>query len=152
MIPDLALIPKFNLSIKPETISALKKYCDAFCLTNTLGFKEKEDGNWWKKLFPKEKSPLIKRFNGKFNGGLSGAPLFPLLIRWLEEMQKHDKSISIIAGGGIMNRDNIDELSKFKIVKGIALGSVTTLRPWRLQSLIDYGNEVFGRKYYSNSN
>lgn len=152
MIPGLALIPKFNLSIKPETISKLKKYCDAFCLTNTLGFKEKEDEDWWKKLFPKEKSPLAQRFNGKFNGGLSGAPLFPPLVRWLEEMQEHDKSVTIIAGGGIMTKNDIYRLSQIKIVKGIALGSVTTLRPWRLQSLINYGNEIFGRKYYSNLN
>ncbi len=145
MVPDLILIPKFNLLIEPETIVSLKPYCDAFCLTNTIGFGEKESRGWWKKLFPREKSPLTKHFGGRFKGGLSGAPLFPLLTAWLREMQRYDNTVSIIAGGGIMRKKDIFRLSQFKIVKGIALGSVATLRPWRMRSLIKYGNQIFSK-------
>lgn len=144
-IPELILVPKFNLLIKPETISILKSYCDAFCLTNTVGFGEMEDSINWKKLFPKEISPLSKHFRGKFKGGLSGKPLFSLLINWLEKMEEYDDTVTIIAGGGIMNKSNIFKLSQFKIVHGIALGSVATIRPWRLRSLIKYGNQILSK-------
>ena len=145
-IPELILIPKFNLLIKPETISILKFYCDAFCLTNTVGFGEMENSINWKKLFSKEESPLTKHFGGKFKGGLSGKPLFPLLVKWLEKMQEYDNKVIIIAGGGIMKKRDIFKLSQFKIVHGVALGSVATIRPWKLQSLIKYGNEIFERR------
>jgi len=145
-IPELILIPKFNLLIEPETISILKFYCDAFCLTNTIGFGEMEDSVDWKKLFPNEKSPLTKHFGGKFKGGLSGKPLFPLLVKWIDKMQKYDNTVIIIAGGGIMQKRDILKLSQFKIIHGVALGSVATIRPWRLQSLIKYGNEIFERR------
>ncbi|MFA6354981.1 MAG: hypothetical protein WCW65_00965 [Candidatus Paceibacterota bacterium] len=145
-LPELILIPKFNLLVEPETISALKFYCDAFCLTNTIGFGEMEDSIEWKKLFPSGKSPLTKYFGGKFKGGLSGKPLFPLLVEWLEKMQEYDDTVIIIAGGGIMEKKDIFKLSQFKIVHGVALGSVATIRPWRLQPLIKYGNEIFERR------
>jgi dihydroorotate dehydrogenase len=150
LIPDLILIPKLNLLFEPNTVIAIKPYCDAFCFTNTLEFGKKESRKWWKKLFPKEKSPLRKHFGGRFSGGLSGAPLFPVLVSWLENMERLDDSIIIIAGGGIMRKKDILRLSKFKIVHGVALGSVATIRPWRLQSLIRYGNGVFKRRIIEN--
>jgi len=146
MIPNLILIPKFNLLVEPETVVAVKPYCDAFCFTNTLEFGKKESKEWWKKLFPKEKSPLLKHFGGRFSGGLSGAPLFPLLVKWLEKMEQYDDTVVIIAGGGIMKKKDILKLSKFKIVHGVALGSVAILRPWRLESLINYGNKIFKKR------
>ncbi len=143
MIPDLVLIPKLNLLFDQKTVVAIKPYCDAFSITNTLEFGKGESRAWWKRLFPKEKSPLLKYFSGRFSGGLSGAPLFPLLLSWLKKMEKIDDSIIIIAGGGIMRKKDILKLSEFKVVHGVALGSVATLRPWRLQSLIKYGNKIF---------
>jgi len=147
-IPELILIPKFNLLIEPETISTIKFYCDAFCLTNAISFGEMENNLDWRKLFLKGKSPLTKYFGEKFKGGLSGKPLFPLLVDWLEKMQKYDDSVIIIAGGGIMKKEDILKLSQFKIVHGVALGLVATIRPWRIQSLIKYGNKIFKKRFF----
>ena len=143
--PELILIPKFNLLIDQEVIIALKPYCEAFCLTNTIPFGEMENSVDWKKYFSKNKSPLLKHFGGKFKGGLSGRPLFPLLVKWLEKMEKYDDTVIIIEGGGVMKKRDILKLSQFKIVHGVALGCVATLRPWRIQSLIKYGNKIFTR-------
>lgn len=145
MLPDVPLIPKFDLTIKPETISKIKPYCDAFCISNTLAFGKMMSESWWKKLFRKGTSPLLKNFGGKFSGGLSGAPLFPLLIHWLKKMEEHDPTVVIIAGGGIMKKDDIRQLVQFDCVQGIALGSVAILRPWRLRSLIKFGNKIFSK-------
>jgi len=146
MLPYVPLIPKFDLSVEPETIVLLKPYCDAFCIGNTLAFGKKPDEINWYKLFKNGKSPLLKYFGGKFAGGLSGTPLFPPLVKWLEKMEAYNSSVSIIAGGGIMTKKNILLLSQYKIVKGIALGSVAILRPWRMQSLINYGNKIFSQR------
>ena len=145
-LPGVVLIPKYDLLIEPETIVALKPYCDAFCIANTLAFGKKADEVNWKKLFKGGVSPLLKYFGGRFSGGLSGAPLFPLLTDWLQRMEAVDPTVTIIAGGGIMKKKDILRLSQFKIVHGVALGSVAILRPWRLQGLIQYGNKIFSNR------
>jgi len=142
-LPKVPLIPKFDLMIKPKIISELKEYCDAFCIGNSLGFGSHVNGLHWDKLFKDSKSPLTKHFDGKFKGGLSGRPLFPVLVDWLEEMQEYDSSVKIIAGGGIMKKADITTLSKFSIVKAVALGSVATLRPWRMRGLINHARKLF---------
>jgi dihydroorotate dehydrogenase len=147
MLPGVVLIPKFAFTVAPETISRLQPYCDAFCIGNTIPFGQIEDQVDWQKLFKGGISPLIKQLmkyvKGIFPGGLSGAPLFPVLVNWLERMEAHDPNVVIIAGGGIMKKKHIDRLRGFCIVKAIALGSVAITRPWRLQSLIKYGNEGY---------
>jgi len=150
ILPGVPLIPKFDLLVEPETISRLKPYCDAFCVANTIPFGKKESAQWWCRLFRDGRSPLVQQLSpyvkGTFEGGLSGAPLFPVLVKWLEEMEKHDSSVSIIAGGGIMKKKDIKRLSEFRIVRGVALGSVAIMRPWRLQGLIRYGNQIFSER------
>jgi dihydroorotate dehydrogenase len=142
-LPNVPLIPKFDLLVEWDTIIALKKYCDAFCISNTIPFGKKEDEVSWKNLFKKGHSPLLKYFNGKFSGGLSGAPLFPVLEKWLDMMNIIDGSVVIIAGGGIMTRTDIHKLMQFHVVHGVALGSVAILRPWRIAQLIHFGNLAF---------
>jgi len=142
-LPDVPLIPKFDLLVEPATIVSLKRYCDAFCIANTVPFGKKEGQVAWRRLFKKGRSPLLKHFNGKFSGGLSGAPLFPVLRTWLDVMNITDGSVVIIAGGGIMTRGDIHQLMQFHIVHGVALGSVAILRPWRLARLIHFGNLAF---------
>lgn len=148
--PDMPLIPKFDLTIELETIAELKPYCDAFMISNTLAFGKKSEWVNWSQLFKGGISPLKKYFNGKFEGGLSGAPLFPLLLDWLTRMEEADPTVKIIAGGGIMEKADIKKLSEFSIVKGIALGSVAILRPWRVKGLIDYGNKIFSQRKNNN--
>lgn len=145
-LPGAPLILKFDLLVEPETIVALKPYCDAFMISNTLAFGKKSEHVNWKKLFRGGVSPLLKHFQGRFSGGLSGAPLFPLLIEWLKRMQSYDSTVVIIAGGGIMKKADIAKLAQFKIVHAVALGSVAILRPWRVQGLINYGNKIFSQR------
>lgn len=143
--PTTPLIPKFDLLFEPETIIAIKPYCDAFLIGNTLPFDKKKSQSWWQNLFPTG-SPLKKYFKGKFLGGLSGKPLFPILLEWVQKMEQADSTVTIIAGGGIMTKSDIDKLSQYQCVKGIALGSVAIVRPWRLQGLIKHANNIFSQK------
>lgn len=153
-LPQAVLIPKFDLLVEPETIVALKEYCDAFCISNSIPFLKKEPRLWWIQLFGGDVSPLVEQLKRKsegkikmdFSGGLSGLPLFPVLVGWINEMEKVDPTVSIIAGGGIARKANILLLSKFKIVKGVALGSIAILRPCRMRGLIRYGNKIFAAR------
>jgi dihydroorotate dehydrogenase len=145
LMPDTPLIFKLDLTISQQVVSQLQKHCDAICMGNTLAFGKKMPDTWWTKLFPNG-SPLAKIFGESFKGGLSGKPLFPVLVDWLREMDHIDPTVTIIAGGGIMTKDNITRLSKFRCVKAVALGSVAITRPWRMQSLIDHGKNIFSYK------
>ena len=145
MIPELVIIVKYDLTVTPETIVAVKPYCSAFCIGNSLGFGKLMSGEWWKKYFPNG-SPLAKYFGEKFPGALSGIPLFELLMQWLIKMERKDDSVVIIAGDGVFRKKDIERLSLIKIVHGVALGSVANLRPWRMHSLITYGNKIFRKR------
>lgn len=147
LMPDTPLIFKLDLTIDQQVVSKLQKHCDAICMGNTLAFGKLPEKVKWQNLF-KNGSPLVKLFGEKFSGGLSGQPLYPVLIDWLKEMDRIDPTVTIIAGGGIMTKDNITQLSKFRCVKAIALGSVAIVRPWRLQSLIRHGNNMLNYKNY----
>lgn len=144
LMPDTPLIFKLDLTISPQVVSQLQKHCDAICMGNTLAFGKLPEQVQWKKLF-KKGSPLTRIFGESFQGGLSGMPLFPVLINWLQEMEHIDPTVVIIAGGGIMTKDDITTLSEFKCVKAVALGSVAIVRPWRLKGLIEYGNKIFSK-------
>lgn len=147
LMPDTPLIFKLDLTISQQVVSQLQKHCDAICMGNTLAFGKLPEQVQWKKFF-RNGSPLARIFGTNFQGGLSGQPLFPVLIDWLKEMDRVDPNVTIIAGGGIMTKDNITRLSKFRCVKAIALGSVAITRPWRMQSLINHGKNIFSYKNY----
>jgi dihydroorotate dehydrogenase len=142
-MPNVPLIPKFDLRVEPATIAALKDYCDAFCIANAVPFGEMRNQVFWYQLFENGRSPLVKHFGENFKGGLSGAPLFPVLEAWLAKMTEFDADVSIIAGGGIMASCDIKALMQYKVVKGVALGTVAILRPWRLHGLMKAGNAGF---------
>lgn len=143
LLPNgIELWVKFNALVDELVLIELKDYCDGYIISNTIPFGEAKEFIDWKKLFPKG-SPLPKRLKANFEGGLSGAPVFPVLIDCLKRISVTDPTVNIIAGGGILNKKQIDELAKFRIVQGIALGCVALLRPWRLKSLIEYGNKIF---------
>ena len=146
-LPQVPIIPKFDLLIDQEVIVQLKPYFDAFMIGNTLPFGKKMNSSWWKNLFPNG-SPLLKHFGGKFSGGLSGKPLFPILVGWLQKMEELDPTVTIVAGGGITTKADITTLSEFQCVKAVALGSVAITRPWRMQGLINHGNKIFSQRKF----
>lgn len=135
------LIPKFNLLIGTEVARYIATHpaCDAICVSNTIPFGQLPNDIDWKKFGGKE-SPL-KKYGG---GGLSGRPLFPLLCRWLADV---DRNINfpkpILAGGGIMSAKDIVTLSKFEYVTGVSIGSGVIRYPWRVQGMIKTANHLF---------
>jgi hypothetical protein len=140
---NVPLMPKINLTVSPQAAIEVAKHpaCDALCTTNAIAFEKMGDDIDWKLLFPKG-SPL-KQFGG---GALSGRLLFPLVAHWTAEAIEGGFSKPLNIGGGIMQKADISELvNECGLRPGtdsIFLGTVAMTRPWRVQSLIDHGNNV----------
>lgn len=146
-LPGKEIWVKFNALVHEDVLIFLKGRCAGFIISNAIPFGEAPQLIDWDELFP-EGSPIHKRLGndqqGKpILGGLSGMPVFPFLIDCLRRISVKDPTLNIIAGGGILKKWQIDELAKFRIVQGIALGCVALLRPWRLKNLIRHGNKIF---------
>lgn len=141
---DIPLMVKINLLVPINAMKAIADHpeCDAICLTNTLPFGELPASVPWEKLFPNG-SPL-KEFGG---GGLSGEPLFRLVVEYVDEARQRGINIPFNAGGGILKPNNVDTLVEAGLKRGrdsIFVGSVAMLRPWRVRGVINRAHQRLG--------
>lgn len=150
LLPGVDIRIKFNMLISVDALKAIQPHCNKFMISNTVPFGDTTLGISWEKYFPNGESPLPKRLGKDFAGGFSGKPLFTYLHYAMEKINKALPDLDVIAGGGIWDRENIRDLSEFKIVTGVAIGTVALLRPWRTQSLIRYGNKLFEEREENN--
>lgn len=105
--------------------------CDGFVCSNTVPWGKLPDQIDWRSLFGSETSPLA-HLGG---GGLSGAPLLPLVARWIRDARAQGISSAIVGGGGVLSPGCADVLVDAG-ADAIELGSVSMLRPWRVRSII----------------
>lgn len=89
----------------------------------------------WGALFGTFISPL--HYLG--GGGLSGRPLFPLMLEYISELRQLGFEKEIMAGGGILTESDISNVLAVGANK-IQLGSVSLLRPWRIKNIIKFAN------------
>jgi dihydroorotate dehydrogenase len=139
---DIPIIIKINLLVPMEAVKGIADHpsCDAICITNALPFGELPTKVPWDKWFP-HGSPLAE-FGG---GGLSGAPLFPLLLDFVQTMIWSDIQKPIIAGGGITHPDQVNKLVRAGLrpsIDAISIGSIAMLRPWNIPGTIDRAHEL----------
>lgn len=133
----IPLVAKINVLVSHDVALRIQdhKACDAICNSNTIKFGEMSDRIDWEKLWGIYGSPL-KKFGG---GGLSGAPLFPLVVEWIKEARKKGFYKPIVACGGILSSQ--DARCMFDAgADAIQIGSVSILRPWRVQGIIASAN------------
>jgi dihydroorotate dehydrogenase len=135
---NVPLIPNFGPDVDSDAILeiATHKACDAISIANTVKWGRIPHQIQWHKLWG-GKSPL-EHLGG---GGLSGAPLFPVVRRLVKEIIGLGLRKPLIAGGGILSRDDASELMTLGAA-GIKLGTVGMLKPWRVQGIIRYINEL----------
>ncbi|MFA7192086.1 MAG: hypothetical protein WC089_02185 [Candidatus Paceibacterota bacterium] len=133
----IPLVPKINALLDPGIAFEIMDHpaCDALCVSNTIPFGQGPSGKIdWSKYGPKGKSPLERK---KYPpGGLSGAPIFPLVVDWLRHASELKNSKPIIAGGGVMDKESVEILAQYPNVEAISIGSVAFLRPGRVRGII----------------
>jgi len=117
---------------------------DYLMLSNTIPWLELPDLIDWKKLFGSEISPLNNR-GFKQPGGLSGWPLLPIVEMWIREARAYGITMIIIAGGGILYPDDINRLD-LAGADAYSIGSVTFLRPWNVQPIIQRIHQIHARR------
>ena len=129
----IPLIAKFNLltpMVLLRDVAALPMV-DALCMTNSIPWGTLEDKIPWAALFGSLESPLA-HYGG---GGLSGAPLFPLVRDWVVSARQAGIMKPIIACGGILTPENATELLSVG-ASAVEIGSAAILRPWRVADII----------------
>ncbi len=136
----IPLMPKLSVTTPPSTAAQIAEHpaCDALCVSNTIPWGQLSDSISWKDLFGTAESPL-ENYGG---GGLSGAPLMPLVEAWVKEARKAKITKPINAGGGILCANDVTRL-KNAGASSIFVGSAAFLRPWRVRSIIKRAHQIF---------
>lgn len=136
---DIPLMFKLSVTTPVAVIKDIAAHpdLDGLCISNTIPYGMFPKIINWKKLFGKE-SPL-KDLGG---GGLSGAPILPLVIKWLREAKGSGIKIPINVGGGIMCPNDVDEVFA-ACADSVFIGSMAMLRSWRVKATISRAFELF---------
>jgi dihydroorotate dehydrogenase (NAD+) catalytic subunit len=135
---NVPLMPKYSIAAAPiEAIMELQEHsnCDAICVSNTISFGSAQVD--WEKTWGNKISPLA-HIGG---GGISGKVLRPLVCEWIKNIRNAGFTKPINGGGGILKKSDVDEFHKAG-ASSIFLGSVATLRPWRVGGIINHANQL----------
>lgn len=137
------LMAKFSVTTRPEEAAEIAEVraCDAVCVSNTVPWGKLPERIDWKGLFDTETSPLA-RFGG---GGLSGAPLLPIVADWVHRIRALGFRKPINAGGGILGPDDVWTLAGAG-ADAVFLGSIAMLRGWRVRETIMAAKYCFAGK------
>ena len=138
----IAIILK--ISVEMPALNVLRfgehKNCHAICTSNTVNFGSMPEKIDWKKMFP-DGSPLLKRnLNIRKPGGLSGAPLLPLVIEQIKTLRKAGFKKHINGGGGILHKSDVDKIIEAG-ADSISIGSVAFLNPLAVPGIIRRAKE-----------
>jgi len=110
--------------------------CDALCVSNSIPWGTFPDRIDWTGLFG-ARSPL-EQFGG---GGLSGAPILPIVVDWIKKAFAGGLRKPLNAGGGITKPSDVDLLVSAG-ARSIFVGSIAILRGWRLKKTINHANAL----------
>lgn len=137
----LATLIKLNALVPVATANQMTAHggCDAIVMSNTIPWGQLPDRIDWKGLFGTAVSPIAK-YGG---GGLSGTPLLPIVTDWIRAARAAGIQKPIVGCGGILSKEDAGRMLDAG-ASAIELGSVSILRPWRVQGIIRYVNERLG--------
>lgn len=145
------LVVKLNVLVDPARAIEISKHpaCDALCISNTVPFGELSDKIDWHSIFPIG-SPLVRHNPAFGNGGLSGKPLLPLVIDWLQHAFDAGLKKPINAGGGILEANDVDFLVENTSLRpgidSVFIGSIAMLNPLGIRSTIRRAHKLLGQQ------
>lgn len=136
---DVPLLVKVGAHQAPGVIREIADHpaCDGVVCSNSIPWGLLPDLIDWRKLFGRIDSPLA-HLGG---GGLSGAPLLPVVSAWVKSLRRTGFRKPIVGGGGILSRDDVTRVLESG-ADAIEVGSASILRPWRVRGIIHRAIEV----------
>lgn len=137
---EVPIVVKLSIETSPRDAMQIAEHraCAAIHVSNTVKWGRLPHLIDWKGLFGTNESPLAK-YGG---GGLSGAPLLPLVASWVVEARGLGLCKPINAGGGILCAADVDRLY-LAGARGISIGSMAILSPWNMRGVIRRAHELF---------
>jgi dihydroorotate dehydrogenase len=137
----IPVLVKVNALLRPGEAIRLTDHpaCDGLIVSNSIPWGGLGDKIPWRKLFGTDVSPLAN-IGG---GGLSGAPLLRIVGEWITAAKRLGVKKPIVGGGGILSTDDASYMLDCG-ADAIEIGSVSILRPWRVQGIIRYVNTRLG--------
>lgn len=148
----IPLMLKVNVFASPAAVKEIAAHdaCDALVCSNAVPFgaivPEFTNQVDWGRYFPDGVSPL-RKLGFEHNGGLSGAPLLPLVVEWLERVRDAGIDIPINAGGGILKPSDVDMLVHAGLrrdVDSVCFAAMAVLAPWNIKPVIRRAHELLG--------
>lgn len=138
----IPLVPKFSAVTPIRTVARIAEHpdCDAVCVSNTIPWGQ-VDPDVRNAFCGSQTSPLAK-YGG---GGLSGAPIFPLVLDWVKRAYQERFPKPINAGGGILGPKDVERLRDAG-ASSVFLGSIAMLRGWRVRKTIRAAHQCFEKK------
>lgn len=140
---EVPVTVKINALVPVEAAVTISEHwaCDAIVCSNTIPWGKLPEKIDWRGLFGSDTSPLA-HLGG---GGLSGAPLSPIVAEWVHKARMAGLKKPIIAGGGILRPEDADDMLDAG-ADAVELGSVAILRPWRVRDIINRVRLRTGRR------
>ena len=113
--------------------------CDAIVCSDSLLWGKMSNQIDWEWIFGNSISPLAHLGGGE----LIGNPLQSVMANWVTLARSEGLTKPIVSGGGLLDKEHAETLIRAG-VSAIELGSVSSLRPWRIQNLTRFANLVLG--------
>ena len=139
----IAIILKISVEMPIENILTFGEHrnCHGICTSNTVNFGSLPEKINWEKLFPNG-SPLLKRnLNINKPGGLSGAPLLPLVVEQIKALRAAGFNKHINGGGGILYKEDVDKIIEAG-ADSISIGSVAFLNPLAIPGILKRAKKI----------
>ncbi|MEK7643643.1 MAG: hypothetical protein AAB372_04330 [Patescibacteria group bacterium] len=139
---DVPLVVKLS-AITPIEIArdvASSSFCAGLCVSNTIPFGALPTYIPWERLFGSRAISPLMAYVGQ-PGGLSGAPLLPIVTNWVKRARDIGITKPINAGGGVLTIRGISRLRDAG-ASSCSIGSIAILRPWRVASLIRFAHAI----------
>jgi dihydroorotate dehydrogenase len=129
----IPILPKFNVITSPATVKRISQEVaiDGVCISNTIPYGQLPEAISWNDMFG-----TVSPLESLGGGGLSGAPLFDLVLDWVKRARDSDMNLPLVAGGGIMHARQVRTLFNAG-ANSAAIATVIMLRPWRVPSIIE---------------
>ncbi len=138
----IPLVPKFSAITPVDIVARIARHpdCDAVCVSNTVPWGQVDP--IMRHAFSGSLTSPLAEYGG---GGLSGAPIFPIVVDWVKRAVASGFPKPINAGGGILGPRDVQTL-KNAGAASVFLGSIAVVRGWRVRKTIRAAHHCFGKE------